>query len=140
MSSVSFHSPAGVESHVMPPPVPKWIWPSANQNVPRGADVYLMARVMQNWADRDAALILRNVREAMASSSRLLIVGHLPERERPSEFLEAMSLSMFVLYGAPLRSRQDYEGLFAPAGLSLHQVHRVPDGESIMDVRPVPTP
>ena len=108
------------------------------EGVPRGADVYLMARVVQNWADREAALILRKVREAMSSSSRLLIVGHLPGRERPSEFLEAMSLSMFVLYGAPLRSRQDHEGLFASVGLSLHDVHRVPDGESIMDVRPVP--
>ena len=32
-SSVSSHSPAGVESQVMPPPVPKWSWPSSNQNV-----------------------------------------------------------------------------------------------------------
>lgn len=108
------------------------------EGVPQGADVYLMARVMQNWADHDATLILRNVREAMGSTSRLLIVGHLPERERPSEFLEAMSLSMFVLYGAPLRTREQYEVLFASVGLSLHEVHRVPDGESIMDVRPMP--
>lgn len=108
------------------------------EEVPRGADVYLMARVMQNWADRDAALILRNVRDAMTPSSRLLIVGHLPERDRPSEFLEAMSLSMFVLYGAPLRSIEEYEPLFESVGLSLYEVHRVPDGESIMDVRPVP--
>ncbi|WP_067601319.1 methyltransferase [Nocardiopsis listeri] len=108
------------------------------EGVPRGADVYLAARVMQNWADPDAALILRNVREAMGATSRLLIVGHLPEQDRPSEFLEAMSLSMFVLYGAPLRTREQYEALLASVGLSLHEVRRVPDGESIMDVRPMP--
>ena len=32
-SSVSAHSPAGVESQVMPPPVPKCSWPSSIQNV-----------------------------------------------------------------------------------------------------------
>lgn len=103
--------------------------------VPEGADAYLMARVMQNWSDEDAIRILRNVGEAMTDSSRLLIVGHLPERRRPSEFLEAMSLSMFVLYGAPLRTSERYEELFTEVGLALHAVHRVPDGESVMDVR-----
>src|SRR5207247_2350085 len=33
LSSVSCHSPSGVDPHVMPPPVPKWIAPSSNQNV-----------------------------------------------------------------------------------------------------------
>ncbi|MET9709173.1 methyltransferase [Nocardiopsis alba] len=106
--------------------------------VPPGADVYLMTRVMQNWSDADALRILRNVREAMHDTSRLLITGHLPERERPSRYLEAMSLSMFVLYGAPLRTSERYEELFHRAGLTLRAVHRVPEGESIMDVRRAP--
>src|SRR4051812_24346338 len=33
LSSVSAHSPAGSESQVMPPPVPRWTSPSSNQNV-----------------------------------------------------------------------------------------------------------
>ena len=33
LSSVSAHSPDGVESQVTAPPVPKWIWPSSSQNV-----------------------------------------------------------------------------------------------------------
>src|SRR5205807_7369382 len=33
LSSVSSHSPCGVESQVMPPPVPKWMRPSANQKL-----------------------------------------------------------------------------------------------------------
>ncbi|QVJ03417.1 methyltransferase [Nocardiopsis eucommiae] len=107
------------------------------EGVPEGADVYVMARVMQNWSDRDAVRILANVRAAMSAGSRLLIVGHLPERDRPSAFVEAISLSMFVLYGAPLRSAEEYEELFAEVGLVLRSVHRVPDGESVMDVRPV---
>lgn len=107
------------------------------EGVPEGADVYVMARVMQNWSDRDAVRILANVRAAMTAGSRLLIVGHLPERDRPSAFVEAISLSMFVLYGAALRSAEEYEELFAEVGLALHSVHRVPDGESVMDVRPL---
>ncbi|WP_369801072.1 methyltransferase [Nocardiopsis sp. SBT366] len=106
------------------------------EGVPKGADVYVMARVMQNWSDRNAVRILANVRAAMTAGSRLLIVGHLPERARPSAFVEAIGLSMFVLYGAAPRSSEEYERLFAEVGLALHSVHRVPDGESVMDVRP----
>ncbi|WP_435111794.1 methyltransferase [Nocardiopsis synnemataformans] len=103
--------------------------------VPTGADVYLMARVMQNWPREEAVRILRNVSEAMEGSARLLIVGHLPERESATPFLQAMSLYMLVLYGAPLRTAEEYQGLFSEAGLALHAVHRVEDEVSVMDVR-----
>ncbi|WP_449289328.1 methyltransferase [Nocardiopsis halotolerans] len=103
--------------------------------VPAGADVYLMARVMQNWPREGAARILRNVSRAMGDSSRLLIVGHLPEGRDTTPFLQAMSLYMYVLYGAPLRTAEEYGKLFAETGLTLHAVHRVEDGESVMDVR-----
>lgn len=105
--------------------------------VPAGADVYLMVRVLQNWPDRSAAEILRTVRAAMEPSSRLLIAGHLPDRAAPDPYLEAMGLSMFVLYGAPLRSAEEYAPLFASAGLALHSVHPVREAEAVMDVRPV---
>lgn len=103
--------------------------------VPTGVDVYLMARVMQNWPRPEAVRILRNVRAAMGERSRLLIIGHLPQREGTTPFLQAMSLYMLVLYGAPLRTAEEYRELFAEVGLALHAVHRVEDGESIMDVR-----
>ncbi len=103
--------------------------------VPTGADVYLMARVMQNWPRPEAVRILRNVRAAMGERSRLLIIGHLPQREGATPFLQAMSLYMLVLYGAPLRTAEEYQELFAEADLALHAVHRVEDGESVMDVR-----
>jgi hypothetical protein len=103
--------------------------------VPPGADVYLVARVMQNWPDEEAVRILRTLREAMHHSSRLLIIGHLPGPDGASPFIQAMSLYMFVLYGAPLRTVAEYDDLFARAGLALHRVHRVDDAESTLEVR-----
>ncbi len=103
--------------------------------VPDGADVYVMARVLQNWPPEEAVRILRNVRAAMSGTSRLLVVGHLSESTRPSPFVEAIGLSMFVLYGAVSRTSEQYEALFAEAGLALSRTHRVRDGESVMDVR-----
>lgn len=105
--------------------------------VPVGADVYVMARVLQNWPSEEVVGILRNVRAAMPETARLLVVGHLSDRARPSPFVEAIGLSMFVLYGAALRTPEQYEELFAETGLALDEVHRVPDGESVMVVRRV---
>jgi hypothetical protein len=71
----------------------------------------------------------------MHHSSRLLIIGHLPGPDGASPFIQAMSLYMFVLYGAPLRTVAEYHALFDRAGLALHRVHRVEDAESTLDVR-----
>lgn len=85
------------------------------EGVPAGSDLYVMARVLQNWAPEDAVRMLRNVRDAMPGTGRLLVVGHLSDDERPNPFVEAIGLSMYMLYGAPPRTRPEHEELFARA-------------------------
>ena len=106
--------------------------------IPVRADLYLMVRVLQNWAPDDAVRILGNVRTAMPDNARLLVVGHLSDRTRPDPLVEAIGLSMFVHYGAAFRTADECERLFARAGLRLHAVHRASGGgrESVLDVRP----
>ncbi len=48
--------------------------------VPDGADAYLLKQVLHDWGDERAATILANVRRAMASGGRVLVVERmLPE-------------------------------------------------------------
>lgn len=104
--------------------------------VPVRADVHLMVRVLQNWMPEDAVRILRNLRTAMPDSARLFVIGQLSDRARPDPMVEAVGLSMFVHYGAASRTAEECEELFSRADLTLHGVHRVRDGESVMEVRP----
>ena len=45
--------------------------------VPTRADIYLLVRVLHNWADEDVSRILRSCRAAIETHGRLLIVERI---------------------------------------------------------------
>ncbi|KAN0078240.1 O-methyltransferase domain containing protein [Tylopilus felleus] len=63
----------------------------------KGRDIYYLRAVIHNWPDNEAALILRNIRQAMGPRSRILIHDHvLLELSRKQDGTEAGSLSTVV--------------------------------------------
>jgi O-methyltransferase domain/Dimerisation domain len=93
--------------------------------VPSGGDAYLLSRVLHDWDDPDAARILGSCREAMASSSRLLIVDAiLPERAADRPAAIRMDLHMLVLLGARERTETEFRSLLETNGFRLEQVVR----------------
>ena len=47
--------------------------------VPRGADIYLLVRVLHDWSDADCRRILKNCRAAMKGDAHLLICEQILE-------------------------------------------------------------
>ena len=91
------------------------------ESVPGGADAYLLGHILHDWDDGKAGLILDNLRRAMPSWAKLLLVEHvLPERDGAS-FGEFLDLHMMVLLGVLAQVVEDrpavqaVEGRFAGA-------------------------
>lgn len=91
-------------------------------SVPAG-DVYLLKDILHDWADDEAAQILRVCRRAMKARSRLMVV----ERMAPSK-VEAtpdhvmatlIDLQMMVQLGGKERTVDEFGYLFESAGLKL---------------------
>jgi O-methyltransferase domain/Dimerisation domain len=92
-------------------------------SLPPGADAYLLSRVIHDWDDAGAERILGVCREAMAPSSRLLLVeAVLPELARARPAAIRMDLHMLVLLGARERTEAQFRRLLEAAGLRVRRV------------------
>lgn len=88
--------------------------------VPSGADAYLLCRVLADWDDRSALRVLENCRAAMAPGARLWILGGLSGEESSAPGL--LDLHLMVLTGGGERTREQTTALVEQAGLRTTEV------------------
>jgi SAM-dependent methyltransferase len=96
------------------------------EEVPRGADLYLLKHVIHDWDDERATQILANVRSALSPGGRLLVVeGIYPERIDSSAAgrgAAANDVNMLVVTGGRQRSEAEFRELYRAAGFRLERV------------------
>jgi SAM-dependent methyltransferase len=96
------------------------------QEVPSGADCYVLANVLHDWDDTQATEILTNCRRGMAKGGRVLIVERLIADDGRESLPTLLSdINMLVITGGKERTNAEYGTLLAAAGLRLGRVQRV---------------
>jgi hypothetical protein len=110
------------------------------EEIPTGANIYLLVRVLHDWADDDALRILRTCRVAMKHEARLVIAETILEADpslgHPVQYF--MDVQMMAMYGgARERSEAEFERLLNMAGfVLLRTISASP--VSILEARPQP--
>jgi O-methyltransferase domain len=107
--------------------------------VPAGADIYLLIRVLHDWADDDASRILRSCRAAMGADGRLLIVDQIlepdPARGQRTDYL--VDMQMMAMFGsARERTADEFRALLTPAGFELLRVIAIASRVAILEAAP----
>jgi ubiquinone/menaquinone biosynthesis C-methylase UbiE len=105
------------------------------RELPPGADAYLLANVLQDWSDDDAARILGTIRRAMGPGSRLLVVEITIEDGPRGAVGRIVDISNLVA-GGRTRTREEHAALLAKAGLRLQRI--VPTGVAVNILEAVP--
>ena len=97
--------------------------------VPGGGDLYVVASILHDWKDEQAAVILARCRAAMRPGARLFLLERvLPESGScPAAFAD---LWMMAMTGGRERTREHWRRLIASSDLRLSGVHAV-DGSEI---------
>jgi hypothetical protein len=96
------------------------------EQVPAGAERYLLANVLHDWGDERSIEILRNCRRAMARTGRVLIVERLIPEDGSDPLPTLLSdINMLVLSGGKERTNAEYCELLEAAGLKLESVQAV---------------
>ncbi len=104
--------------------------------VPHGADAYILQNVLVDWDDKRAVAILRNCRAAMPRHGQLLILEELyPVRADVSDksrSVAASDVNMLVCTGGRQRSEEEFRELLATSGFRLTKVVSTTAGVSVV--------
>jgi len=96
--------------------------------IPAGGDVYVLARVLHNWTDEHAEVILRQVGSAMGRGARLLVFEKfLPEEPASAGAAAMVDLLMLGMLEGHDRTAAEYVALLDKAGFEVVAVRPAAD-------------
>jgi 2,7-dihydroxy-5-methyl-1-naphthoate 7-O-methyltransferase len=102
--------------------------------LPVGADVYILCGVIHDWNDDRAVGILRRCAEAAGPTGTVLVVEALLDGTADSAAATAMDLRLLAYFGGRERTLEDLAALGAAAGLSVTTV-RPSRSRSLVELR-----
>jgi O-methyltransferase len=106
--------------------------------VPKGADVYLLMRVLHDWSDDDCRRILTSCRAAMETGTRLLICEQIlePDPASGNAFLYSVDTQMLAMFGAAHeRTLAEFEDLLIATRFAFRRL--IPTTSSIFIIEAV---
>jgi hypothetical protein len=108
-------------------------------SVPPGGDLYLLKRILHDWSDADAIGILRNIRAVLGAGGQgvLVIEAILGDGNEPDP-VKVQDINMLALTPGRERRRDEFNVLFAAAGLRLAEGPLPVAGFSVQLLRAVP--
>ena len=92
------------------------------QQVPTGADVYILSWIIHDWNDSDALTLLGKVRQAMKPDSRIAVLEEIIPETSQFTFGKWMDLLMLTVVGGRERTETEFRELFSSAGFELEEV------------------
>jgi hypothetical protein len=107
------------------------------ESVPAGADAYLLRWILHDWADAEAALILRSLHRAMRSTARLMVIEPIIPKGGAFHFGKWTDLQMLVCVGGQERTETEHRALLSIAGFALQEVIATDSPLSLLVAKPV---
>lgn len=107
------------------------------ESIPAGGDAYILKMILHTWDDERAVSILKNVRRAISSGGRLLVMDDavLPPASVPS-MGKLIDINMLVTTGGRKRSEKEYAALFRAANFELERVLAVHPSCTVLEGSP----
>ncbi|MBO0857482.1 MAG: methyltransferase [Chloracidobacterium sp.] len=106
------------------------------KSVPTGCDAYLLRWIIHNWDHERAITILRNCRQAMGSSSRLLLIEMVLPKGNEFHQGKLLDYIMLTAQSGQERTEEEYASLLTEADLRLNKV--APTGSPLSVIEAVP--
>ncbi|MGV9412611.1 methyltransferase [Nocardia sp. NPDC003693] len=103
--------------------------------VPPGGDIYLLSRVLHDWADAQCHEILRRCAAAMSAHAQLYIIERLLPEDDSRSLVPAWDLHMLCNVGGRERTTTQFRELLGAAGLEITACDELPLGFALMRVR-----
>ena len=106
------------------------------ESVPVVADVYLLKQVLLSWNDQQVVNILKNCRQYMPSTSRLLIAERIIRKIYWRDNLA--DLQLWMLHSGKIRSENELKVLLTSAGFQIDKIIDTMPVQSLIEASPLP--
>ena len=101
--------------------------------LPEGGDVYILKSIIHGMTEEKALQLLRNCRQRMAASGRLLVIQVIvPPWDTPAR-IKTGDILHLISGGGQERTEDEYRDLFDAAGFRLANVYPTPTAFSILE-------
>lgn len=81
------------------------------------AGLYLLRYILHDWSNEECIQILRNCRAALTEGGRVAVVDHLIGKIGEPGVASLMDMNMLVMLPGRERDSDEFDALFAAAGL-----------------------
>jgi hypothetical protein len=107
------------------------------REVPGGGDLYLLRKVIHDWDDERARVLLRCCRAAMTEAARLIVVEMVVPAGNEPAYAKLLDLLMLVYAGGRERTEAEYHDLLRSAGFSPTRLVATASAVSLIEAKPI---
>jgi hypothetical protein len=104
--------------------------------VPAGGDAYLMKRIIHDWPDETAGMILSACREAVNPGGKLLVIDAVVPEGPGFSTTKFLDVTMMIFSGGKERTAAEFRRLYAANGWKLERI--VPTASPMCIIEGVP--
>src|SRR5215471_2877622 len=104
------------------------------ESVPPASDLVMLSRILHDWDDERAVVILRQCERAIEPGGRLLVMDQLmnPGSNRATNTVIA-DLQMLAMHAGRERTESEFGDLLATAGLQLQATTPMSSGMALLE-------
>lgn len=106
------------------------------KEIPPKSELYILSRILHDWDDEKCHTILNNISQAMGEQSQLLVIEKMIPKEMDARHMHMYmnDLYMWAVCGGKERNEDEFEEMFARAGLKIMDIYPVTDEEYVIEV------
>ena len=107
------------------------------EDIPAGADAYIMKYIIHDWYDAECIKLLSQCRKGIRPGGRLLVVDQVVPAGNDPAISKIVDLEMLVLPGGMERTEKQFRDFFAASGFRLERIIPMPAPQCIIEGVPV---
>jgi len=95
------------------------------EQIPSGADLYIMKSIIHNWDDEHCIKLLRNVHHAMSNKSKIVIVEMIVSDDNTLELAKLLDIQMLAcMQGGKERTREEFDYILEKSGFKRTRIFK----------------
>lgn len=106
-------------------------------SIPSGGDVYMLSRILHDWHDEKAAVILANCRKSIKPGGTLLIRENVLPEQDADEKATQLDLIMLAVTGGEERTESEWKNLLKSAQFRVKRFHRKKGELDLIEAKPI---